>query len=505
MGERHREQYDRLYQHWQSELLHRSIFDDYPDAVFAMNPFGQLMMANAKAESLGGYSSEELQAKNMIELILPDDVQIAQEGFEACLNGLASEFEIAFFTKSGDRLDIHVALYPIDFDGHSSGVYGIAKDIRARKHMERSLLKSRLLLEQAQQAAKIGLWEFDPNTWSSRWTHEIFEMFGLPEGDMVYYEQIILYIHPDDREEFIDELHLLAIDHHPRDIEYRICRADGKVRILHSKWNKGMEGELIGTVQDVTEQKEAERMVRQAEKLSAVGQLAAGVAHEIRNPLTTLRGFLQLLEQCVRDSEANDQADRELRYLGIMKSELTRIELIVNELLVFAKPQAIRFTEASVADLLQDVVTLLNPQAIVKNVTIEFIAEPTLDRIECDVNQLKQLFVNLIKNAIEAMPSGGVVTIGETCDGGHVTVFVEDDGDGVSPEALPRLTEPFFSTKENGTGLGLMICRRIVEAHFGHMNIESQVGVGTRIHVSLPIWHHEPQEGAGKNISSVLY
>ncbi len=234
-------------------------------------------------------------------------------------------------------------------------------------------------------------------------------------------------------------------------------------------------------------------------------KLAAGVAHEIRNPLTALRGFLQLLEQCGRDAKGIDQTDRESRYLSIMKSELARIELIVNELLVFSKPQAIRFTKASIAELLQDVVTLLTPQALVKNVKIEFVIKPISDKIECDVNQLKQLFVNLIKNAIEAMPSGGVVTIGGTYDKDQVTVFVEDEGEGVPPEVISRMTDPFFSTKESGTGLGLMVCHRIVEAHFGHMNIESQVGVGTRVQVSLPVLHHELRNRTDEGTSSILY
>ncbi len=286
MGDRHQEQFDRLYQHLQSEWLYRLIFDDYPDAVFAMDPFGQLMMANAKVESLVGYSIQELQAKNLYELILPADLPIVHKGFEACLHGLRSQFEVVLITKFGNQLDIHVALYPIEMDGYSSGVYGIAKDIRKRKHMERSLLKSRLLLEQTQRVAKIGLWEFDPSTTSSRWTHEVFEMFGLPFRDVIDYEQIIPYIHPDDRSEFIDRFHLLVVDHQPRDIEYRICRDDGNERILYSKLYEGMEGEVIGTVQDVTEQKKAERMVRQAEKLSAVGQLVLQLMNNVQK-LTT--------------------------------------------------------------------------------------------------------------------------------------------------------------------------------------------------------------------------
>lgn len=496
MCERHFSQRERLYQHVQSLLPYRSLFDYYHDAVCAMDDLGNFVMANAQVQSLTGYTSDELFTMELVQLTLPDDVKTVREGFVACLGGLTSEFEVGLFNKYGDCLDVHIALHPLDIEGQISGVYGILKDIRARKRLERSLMKSRLMLEQTRQTARIGMWELDPITRSAHWTIEIFEMFGLQICDPVPFEYMVQYIHPDDRQELINRLYPLISDHQPRDIEYRICRTDGKVRILHSKINEGIDGELVGTIQDVTEFKETELLVRQAEKLSAVGQLAAGVAHEIRNPLTALRGFLQLLERCVHDSVVNDQSDRELRYLGIMKSELARIELIVNELLVFAKPQAIQFTEACVSVLLSDVVTLLNPQAIVKNVTIELLGQQTADTIECDPNQLKQLFVNIVKNAIEAMPIGGVVTMGVTCDRETVTVFVEDEGEGVAPEALPRLMEPFFSTKENGTGLGLMVCHRIVEAHFGHMCIESQLGVGTRIDITLPVRHHRALSSA---------
>ena len=493
MCKHHDSRCDRLHQFLDS-TTYRSLHDSHPDGVSVFNVHGGLVTVNTQMQALTGYSRDELLSLDWNQFIVPSDIHTAQTRFWECLEGRCTRYELGLLSKTNERIDLEVSLYPIEVHGTVCGVYSVFKDIRSVKRMERSLVKSRRLLQQAQRMARIGMWELDPVNWTFRWSREVFEMFGRPFQDTVDYDQIIEYIHPDDRDDFIARISTLVAERCAGDLEYRICRPDGQERVLHCNLDDGMDGELMGTVQDITVWKEAERMVRQAEKLSAVGQLAAGVAHEIRNPLTALRGFLQLLEQSLQAFPSLHHLLRQKRYVGIMKSELARIEMIVNELLVFAKPQTVRFAEAPLDDLLADVVTLLNPQAIVRNVTVQLCFAKPAPSIECDPNQLKQLFVNLVKNALEAMPSGGVIIIGMIIGKDRVTISIEDDGEGISPEALPRLTEPFFSTKPNGTGLGLMVCQRIVEAHFGNMTIESQVGVGTRIAIELPVFHRQHRD-----------
>lgn len=239
----------------------------------------------------------------------------------------------------------------------------------------------------------------------------------------------------------------------------------------------GSTTHIMGAGIDITELRLAEELLRKSEKLSVAGQLAAGVAHEIRNPLTTLKGFLQLLY---------DSAEEKF-YFDIMLKELHRIENITSEFLLLAKPEAVNFQAKNVISLLDDVVSLATTQAIMKNITI--ITDYALDIgvIYCEENRLKQVFIHLLQNAMEAMPNSGEITLqARMTDERHVLISIKDQGYGIEPERLAKLGEPFYTTKEKGTGLGLMISYKIIESHEGTIKVESNVGKGTSVHVLLP-------------------
>ena len=241
-------------------------------------------------------------------------------------------------------------------------------------------------------------------------------------------------------------------------------------------------GQLLGTVitfSDITELKKTQELLIKSDKLSAVGQLAAGVAHEIRNPLTALKGFLKLL----KTSSAKEQY-----YIEIMQNELQRIEFIVNEFLFVSKPQATHFVTSTLNTIVMSTVELLHPQALLSNIEIEAEVDSALPPITCDENQIKQVFINIMKNAIESMSQGGTLRIDAELKGSGDQILVRfvDQGCGIAPERLPKLGEPFYSTKEKGTGLGLMVCYRIIEAHGGFMKISSKLEEGTIVEITLP-------------------
>ncbi|MGN7383118.1 ATP-binding protein [Paenibacillus sp. SAFN-117] len=265
--------------------------------------------------------------------------------------------------------------------------------------------------------------------------------------------------------------------------ELQAVRLDGRTIQLEvlSKYVHHHTGQTLiqSVLRDTTEQKRKEELIRRSEKLSVVGQLAAGVAHEIRNPLTSLMGFTQLLKSKNEDNH---------KFFDIMLSELHRINSIVNEFMVLSKPQNVNFRMTSVTSILKSVISLINTQAIMSNVRITTGFEPDLPLLWCDENQLKQLFINLLKNSLEAMPDGGTVRI--TAEHGlpdKLIIKVIDQGIGIPQQFMTRIGEPFFTTKDYGTGLGLMTCWRIVEAHCGQLNIKSKVNAGTTVEVSLPL------------------
>jgi PAS domain S-box-containing protein len=247
---------------------------------------------------------------------------------------------------------------------------------------------------------------------------------------------------------------------------------------------------LISISRDMTEHNKMEDLLRRSEKLTTVGQLAAGVAHEIRNPLTTLRGFLQMQQ---RTRTVN------VMHTDVMLAELDRINLIVSEFLILAKPQAVQFQIKDVRFTMGDVVSLLDSEAHLHNIEFEVHFSPSPVLVHCEENQLKQVFINLLKNAMEAMPKGGKILLQvEEDDSGFAVLRVIDEGEGIAKDRLQKLGEPFYTNKEKGTGLGLMISQRIIEGHRGTLKIESELGKGTAVTITLPLVQEEEEHNKGQ-------
>lgn len=236
----------------------------------------------------------------------------------------------------------------------------------------------------------------------------------------------------------------------------------------------------LTTFRDVTEKLEMEANLHKSDTLSVIGQLAAGVAHEIRNPMTALKGFIQLLE--------DSSEGKHPMYFNVISTELNRIDAIINEFLILAKPQAIKFVEHSLTQIMAETVNLLSAQAVLYNIQFLLHYDDDLPTLICEPNQLKKVFINMIKNGIEVMPTGGHITINmnKTTDN-RIHISIKDEGDGIPEEKLKKLGQPFYTTKERGTGLGLMVSYRIIEEHEGTITVESEVGKGTVFHVYLPV------------------
>jgi signal transduction histidine kinase len=231
----------------------------------------------------------------------------------------------------------------------------------------------------------------------------------------------------------------------------------------------------VGSLRDMSERKATEEVLRNTEKLVIAGQLAVGIAHEIRNPLTTVKGMLQYANK-----------GSAIPHFDMVMAELERMNLIVSEFLVLGKPQAIQYKEASSLFILQEVLNIFEMQAEMNGISIQtkVIRE---EPIRCDANQLKQVFLNVLKNALEALPYGGNIEIVLEQSDSFQRIRVTDNGEGMPEEVLRRIGQPFHTTKQNGTGLGLMIADKIVAAHNGHLTIASHVDQGTTVALSFPL------------------
>jgi signal transduction histidine kinase len=218
--------------------------------------------------------------------------------------------------------------------------------------------------------------------------------------------------------------------------------------------------------------------LRNKEKLAVVGQLASSIGHEIRNPLAALKGFTQLqYEKYPNDKE----------FFQIMKNEIERINLIVNDLMYLGKPKTFTMVKHEIKETIEYVVKILNPIAQSNNVTIKMNFMEHIP-INCDENQLKQVFINLVKNAIESMLDGGNIYIySKVIENQTLVIFIEDEGLGIEEAKLSKIGQPFFTTKEDGNGLGLLVTFNIIEKHGGKINYKSTIGKGTVVEVHLPI------------------
>jgi len=266
-----------------------------------------------------------------------------------------------------------------------------------------------------------------------------------------------------------------------KSIEYKLKRQDGTTMDFEVSSLKiifeGVEA-VLSIGKDITEKNEqTDQLLQKSEKLALLGQMAAGIAHEIRNPLTSIRGFVQLFKG---DQDQNV-------YYDIVLSELDRINGIVGEFLFLSKPTTTAMQERDVKKLINDVVTLIQTQTILSNIQIGMEYESNLPYVYCDENQLKQVFLNILKNATEAMPNGGTIDLKVKKDKAKgVLIQIADQGVGIPKERIPTLGEPFYTTKEKGTGLGLMTCYKIIENHKGQLQIESEVNKGTTVQIFLP-------------------
>jgi signal transduction histidine kinase len=236
--------------------------------------------------------------------------------------------------------------------------------------------------------------------------------------------------------------------------------------------------------------KEMEARVQLAERLSSLGHLAAGVAHEIRNPLNAMGMGLQRLKKEFLPQEESKKEEY-LSFTDVVLKEIRRVNDIIEQFLTLSRPFHLNLNNGSLEDLLNHLVTLFQEEATSQKITLQMENDPKLPSIKMDREKLTQAFINIMKNGMQAMEKGGTLRIETRSLKGHAEVVFSDSGSGIPEDQMEKVFNYYYTTKEKGVGLGLPISHRIIEAHGGELKIESRVGIGTKVTVILPVSNRE--------------
>ncbi|PGU33849.1 PAS domain-containing sensor histidine kinase [Bacillus cereus] len=466
------------------------------DAITIFDLEGHMIQANKAYERIFGWSEKEILGKKLP--CVPDFLMDqALENIKSITtkNPDITKLETVKQRKDKTLIDVSLTVSPIlDLRGNVIALSVISRDISERKRAERELqqlhqqlkdseMKYRALIEQANDAVYVvelnedqvptQFVEVNP-VGCKRFGYSREELLSIPFFNIVSQNSPMI----------IKVLAKIKEGQSFFTLQDEYTFPTGKTIITEFSiriFSLNGKNVFLSISRDITERLKTEELLRKSEKLAVVGQLSTAIAHEIRNPLTAMKGFMHLLKST--ENKNNEY------YIDIVLSEIERIDSITNEFMVLAKPQALDIKTNDLNVLMRQIVMILQPQAMMNNIqiTTEFTSDTSF--VLCEGNQLKQVFINILKNAIEASPIGGevLIQIEYIPDINQVNIRFIDYGCGIEKERLPYLGEPFYSIKENGIGLGLMICYKIIEKHQGKIFIESEVGKETTVNINLPI------------------
>jgi len=368
-------------------------------------------------------------------------------------------------------------------------------DIAKSKKAEQALRENEERFRLVASATFDAIWDWDLVTNEVVWNEGLKTLFGYSEKeaglDANWRKE---RIHPEDRERVVTGIHGVIDSGQERwSDEYRFLRRDGSYAfvidrgyVLHDE--KGKAVRMIGAIMDVTERKKAEAELIQAQKLASIGQLAAGVAHEINNPLSAISGEIQWLLKRNKEKKL-------AKSLQLMDKLCNRIAHIVNNLLVFSRETSTKVKESSNVDsLIEKTLLLIGRRLAANNIKITKKLKENLPEIFVNRGEIEQALMNIFLNSLDAMPHGGKLSISTRLsrDKEAIEITIADTGAGIAKKDLPRVFEPFFTTKApgRGAGLGLYLSHGIIKKHNGSIAIDSKLNKGTKISIRLPLTKH---------------
>jgi PAS domain S-box-containing protein len=478
-----------------SEQL-RQLLQHSEDMACLANLEGYLTWVNPAWERVLGRSQEEMTSTPFIDFVHPDDV----ESTLAELASLGDGADTVGFTNRYRHADgTYRWIEWNTIPGDEGVLYCIARDVTARRKVELARSEQLEMLELASELAAVGHWRVLVQSGQLRWSRRVFEIHGRdPAKGEPPLQGGIDYYHPDDRDRVSKCVQDAVEAQQEFRFDCRIVRDDGVVRDVRSIGRPlvvdGEVVEIFGVFQDVTAEKAIQRRLQHAEKLASVGTLAAGMAHEINNPLSYVELNTEVLEeelQSIAGLSPSPQAAEMVDLITDVRDGVHRIQRIVLGLKSFARTREHVRKSVDAVQAIETALRLVHNETKHHAMVTRTLPEQAL--VLADEGQLVQVLVNLVMNAAQAMPPGrrlihNEVRVFARLEGDRIAVGVSDNGTGMPPDIRDRALEPFFTTKtnSNGTGLGLFVAKGIAEAHGGELVIDTLVDHGTTITLYLP-------------------
>jgi PAS domain S-box-containing protein len=487
----------------ESEEKYRTIFESANDILMLLDTNGKIVDINGRLKDIGGYERQELIGKNILGLthiINEKNMAIVVANLQKTVvgNGMVT-YQVEMVKKNQELIFMEINAVPIQKEGKVVGVLGILRDITDRKQAEEALRESeekyRLIVENTRDIIFIA-------NVAGEYVYvspSVKEILGYNQNELVG-KLFLSLVHPEDRHILEEETARAGVSGYQTsgDSEYRTRHASGEWRWVVSRGTRVADANgnflyFIGIMRDITANKQAEKEKQILEekaqinsRLAAVGEMAAGIAHEINNPLTGVLGFSQMLLE-------NKNVPEDIKEnLKLIADGSQRVAEIVKRLLTFARQSKPIKAMANLNELIENTLKLREYVLKTNNINVVTRFDPELPWSIVDPGQMQQVFLNLIVNAEQAMKKAhgkGTLTITTKKIDNNIRILFQDDGPGITRENLGHLFEPFFTTKEpgEGTGLGLSLSRSIVLEHDGKMNVESEFGRGAIFIIDLPI------------------
>lgn len=478
--------------HHERDLI-QNIFDNHHDFFYFKDRETRYHRASKRFCDFLGLSMEDIIGKTDLELF-PEE--IAERMHNEDLHVIKTGTSLINKEEYSGGIWVLTTKTPwFDNEGNIIGLFGISRDITERKKAEDALRKSEKWLKEAQMLGRIGSWEFDIEKQTVTWSEETY----------VLYERDLKLGPPSAEEEAryysLEQAKILR-DYKTRAIEtgrtfsfgFRVILPSGKTPYYHAVIHpvtdiQGRVVKLFGTITDVTECKKADEELQKAERLESISTLAGGIAHDFNNILTGIMGNISLARRHMEPKGKAFERLKEAEKASIRARDLTM------QLLTFSRGGIPVKKPVSIAELLEESVTFALRGS---NIKAEFSLPDDLWATEIDEGQISQAFTNIVINADEAMPAGGIMRVRainiaveakstlQLSRGKYVRITFKDDGVGISKEHLDKIFEPYFTTKQKGSGLGLATTYSIIKNHDGRIKINSKLGVGSTFYIYLP-------------------